>query len=102
MKTLTLFLMVFFPVWVCGQINTKTISGYVYQSSDKTPLPGVAVQVKNNPKQRTLTNAKGYFKISISSNDKILAFSFLGFKKKKWSSKSKPRLRFILRKTAIP
>jgi Ca-activated chloride channel family protein len=96
MKTLTLFLMVFFPVWVCGQSNINTISGYVYQSSDKTPLPGVAVQVKNNPKQRTLTNAKGYFTITLSANENVLTFSFLGFKKQEVVIKKQSSIKVYL------
>jgi Ca-activated chloride channel family protein len=96
MKTLTLFLMVFFPVWVCGQSNIKTISGYVYQSSDKTPLPGVLVKVKDHPNQKTLTNASGYFKITLSSNDKILEFSFLGFKKREVTIRKQTSIKVYL------
>ncbi|TKC00792.1 vWA domain-containing protein [Pedobacter cryophilus] len=59
--------------------ENQVISGYVYDQKDKLPLPGVMVYAQNYPQQKTATNAKGYFKITVSKNEKNLFFSYLGY-----------------------
>ena len=59
--------------------ENQVISGYVYDQKDKLPLPGAMVYAQSPPQQKTTTNAKGYFKITVSKNEKNLLFSYLGY-----------------------
>jgi Ca-activated chloride channel family protein len=58
-------------------IETRTITGKV--SDDQgTPLANVTVKVKGAP-TGTITDLKGYYKISASQEDKVLVFSYAGY-----------------------
>jgi TonB-linked SusC/RagA family outer membrane protein len=54
-----------------------TVNGRIL-SDDGQPLPGVNVIEKGTSKG-TITNAEGYYVITVSSTDAILVFSFVGF-----------------------
>jgi TonB-linked SusC/RagA family outer membrane protein len=58
--------------------QTKTITGHVKDASDNSPLPGVAVQVKNTS-VGTNTGASGEFSINATEND-TLVFLLVGMK----------------------
>ena len=61
--------------------QSKVITGNVTDDTGEG-LPGVTIQIKNSPKNGVLTDFDGNFKITISSEDeKVLIFSYLGFKK---------------------
>lgn len=79
MKTIitSIFIMMMFIGFKSEE--NQIISGYVNDQKDKRPLPGVMVYAQSNPKQKTITNAKGYFKITVSKNEKNLLFSYLGY-----------------------
>lgn len=55
----------------------KTISGKVTDVNDKSPVPGVSVQVKNTS-TGTITKADGSFSLQAPENS-ILIFSFIGY-----------------------
>lgn len=79
MKTLitSIFMMMLF---ICFKADeNQTITGYVYDQNDKTPLPGVIIKSQSQPKLTVTTNANGYFKIMIQQQEKNLTFSFLGY-----------------------
>jgi len=58
----------------------RTVTGTVSSAADQLPLPGVNVQVKGTT-TGTITNGEGQYQISVASNDAILVFSFVGFKR---------------------
>ena len=61
--------------------QSKVITGNVTDDTGEG-LPGVTIQIKNSPKNGALTDFDGNFKITINSEDeKILIFSYLGFKR---------------------
>lgn len=55
----------------------RTISGRVVDNNG-IPIAGVSVTIKGTNKG-TITDQKGYFRIEITSEDKILQFSLVGF-----------------------
>lgn len=61
--------------------DTKLVSGYVYDQQQNV-LPGVAVSAKQNKKKYTITNAAGFFKLSVSQKEKSVVVSFVGFETK--------------------
>jgi len=76
-----LFLCVILHVGVINAIaQQKSITGIVYDSS-KTPLIGVSVRIKG-ASAGTITNADGYYSISVSDNAAVLIFSYIGFASK--------------------
>lgn len=56
----------------------RRISGKVTSASDGSALPGVTVQIKGISKG-TQTDAGGSYSLSVSSNQKTVIFSFVGF-----------------------
>ena len=61
--------------------QSKIITGNVTDDTGEG-LPGVTIQIKNSPKNGALTDFDGNFKITLSSEDeKVLIFSYLGFKR---------------------
>lgn len=58
----------------------RTLAGRIVADNDKSPLPGVSVQVQGTDR-RTSTDADGRFKISVGPSD-ILLFTYIGFVKK--------------------
>lgn len=62
-----------------GQI--RQISGKVVSASDKQPLPGVNVFVKESTVVGMITNADGHFSLkNLPANAKTLVFRFIGYK----------------------
>lgn len=61
--------------------DTKLVSGYVYDQQQNV-LPGVVVSAKQNRKKYTITNAVGFFKLSVSQKEKSVVVSFVGFETK--------------------
>ena len=59
--------------------QTREITGTVIDKSDKSPLPGVSVIIKNNRAVGTATNVDGKYSIKVNEND-ILIFTFVGMK----------------------
>ncbi|SIT94475.1 SusC/RagA family TonB-linked outer membrane protein [Pontibacter indicus] len=58
--------------------QSTTVTGTVTAASDNSPLPGVTVAVKGQPRG-TNTDADGKFSISVTPSD-VLVFSFIGMK----------------------
>jgi Ca-activated chloride channel homolog len=57
--------------------ETRSITGKV-SDEQGTPLSGVKVSVKGTP-AGTITDLKGNYKITVSQEDKILVFSYIGY-----------------------
>jgi Ca-activated chloride channel family protein len=79
MKTLInlIFMMMLFIGFTPDE--NQTVTGYVFDQNNKTPLPGVLVKSQTDQKISVLTNAAGYFKIKIQKREKSLIFSFKGY-----------------------
>ncbi len=76
-KLLTLLTLLLTLVY--GQVlaQDRVVSGKVTSKDDGTPLPGVTVLVKGTTKG-TQTDVEGAYKLTLSADDKILVFSFIG------------------------
>ena len=73
------FIFFVLPTMLLSQ--SKIITGNVTDDTGEG-LPGVTIQIKNSPKNGALTDFDGNFKITLSSeDDKVLIFSYLGFKR---------------------
>ncbi len=73
------FIFFVLPTMLLSQ--SKIITGNVTDDTGEG-LPGVTIQIKNSPKNGALTDFDGNFKITLSSEDeKVLIFSYLGFKR---------------------
>jgi TonB-linked SusC/RagA family outer membrane protein len=57
----------------------RVVTGVIRDASDGSLLPGVNILIKSTNKGTT-SDAQGAFKITISGNDDILLFSFIGYK----------------------
>jgi TonB-dependent starch-binding outer membrane protein SusC len=57
----------------------KTVTGNVLDEN-KNPFPGVYITVKGTT-TGTITNTEGVFKLNNLSNEDVLVFSFMGYKK---------------------
>ncbi|MDJ1498068.1 SusC/RagA family TonB-linked outer membrane protein [Cytophagaceae bacterium DM2B3-1] len=57
----------------------RTITGKVTDATDGTPLPGVSVSVKGTTKGTT-SSSTGTYSLTVGDGDKVLVFSFIGFK----------------------
>jgi len=57
---------------------SRTISGTVYGSNDKKPLPGVSIKVDGTAASTT-TDAKGYYSVSVPNGKTNLVFKFIGY-----------------------
>ncbi len=65
-----------------SQEQERTIKGYVFNATDKLPLPGATVLIKGTS-AGAVTNIDGEFNYLLKGQDiqnKVLAISFLGFK----------------------
>lgn len=60
------------------QAQTREVSGVVISGEDNLPLPGVSILLKGST-TGTVTDADGKFRISVSSDQSVLVFSFIGF-----------------------
>jgi TonB-linked SusC/RagA family outer membrane protein len=58
--------------------QNRTVTGTVTDASSGQGLPGVTVSVKNTSKA-TYTDSEGRYALVLSSEEKILTFSFMGF-----------------------
>ncbi len=56
----------------------RTVTGMVTSSEDGQGIIGATVSVKDNPNQGTATDEEGYFSLTVSSNNDILVFSYVG------------------------
>jgi TonB-linked SusC/RagA family outer membrane protein len=76
-----LTLLTLFLTLVYGQVlaQDRVVAGKVTSKDDGTPLPGVTVLVKGTTKG-TQTDVEGAYKLTLSAEDKILVFSFIGMK----------------------
>lgn len=61
--------------------QTVTVSGHVYDTDGKTPLPGVSVVEKASLRNGTSAGADGDYRITVKEGSTLL-FSFLGYEDK--------------------
>ncbi len=64
-----------------GQAQQRRITGSVKAAKDNTTLPGVVVSVKNS-NAASSTDQNGNYAISVSGDDVILVFKFIGYQSK--------------------
>src|ERR1700744_103824 len=57
----------------------RTITGRVTDAKDGSPLAGVTIQPKGDPKNGTVTSNDGTFSLSVNPGVKTLAFSIVGY-----------------------
>ncbi|MEI6059121.1 MAG: TonB-dependent receptor [Bacteroidota bacterium] len=75
----TYFLLLLFTFFVSSLwAQTIPVSGTVTSATDKTPIPGVTVQVKGSQKG-SITDMNGMFKLEASANANLL-FTYIGMK----------------------
>jgi hypothetical protein len=60
--------------------NNFTLSGIVTDSISKEQLAGVSI-IENNSKTSTLTDANGFYSLSLPKGEHALTFTFVGYKK---------------------
>lgn len=60
--------------------QSRTVRGVVTSSEDGDPLPGVSVLIKGTS-TGTVTGMDGEYSITVPSNEAVLVFSFIGFRK---------------------
>ncbi|WP_163214415.1 carboxypeptidase-like regulatory domain-containing protein [Bacteroides sp. 519] len=74
--------------------GTGNVSGYVYDSSGE-PLIGVSVLISGTS-QGTITDIDGYFSINVTSENDVLEFFYIGYKKKTIKADGKSKLSVVL------
>ncbi|MFC2098513.1 von Willebrand factor type A domain-containing protein [Bacteroidota bacterium] len=74
------FAILIISVLLIAAIEPRVITGKVTDDQG-TPLSGVSITVKST-NRGTMTDLNGNYKISLSPQDKILVYSFIGFKTK--------------------
>ena len=57
----------------------KILNGIVIGSDGDTPLTGVVIYSKENPKEITTTDANGEYKFSVSANTQTVVFEMMGY-----------------------
>lgn len=82
MKKIAMLILLFAGLTAFKPGNTRTISGTVFSSEDKLPLPGASVQVAGENIYAT-TNANGAYSINVPDGKANLIFSYVGFEKQK-------------------
>ncbi|MDN5203035.1 TonB-dependent receptor [Fulvivirgaceae bacterium BMA10] len=76
---LLLSLMLVFTLCMSNALaQQRSVSGTVTTSEDDSSLPGVTV-IEKGTTNGTITDADGNYSLTISSNDAVLVFSFVGF-----------------------
>lgn len=75
---LTIFSYLIITTATFGQTDFL-LKGKILDQNALFPLEGVSVFEKNNQKNGTYTNEKGYFKLRLSESNATLVFSFLGY-----------------------
>ncbi|HUC80260.1 MAG TPA: SusC/RagA family TonB-linked outer membrane protein, partial [Flavisolibacter sp.] len=77
MKTLSITFLFFFVALVAfGQ--SRTVTGRILDQKTNLPIPGVNVSVKGT-NTTVVTDADGRYSVSVSSNQAILLFSYVGY-----------------------
>lgn len=71
------------PVYTAATLPEKTITGRVSDSSN-VPLVGVTVKEKGTS-NGTVTNMSGHFSITVSDDNAVLVFSYIGYQEKEVS-----------------
>jgi TonB-linked SusC/RagA family outer membrane protein len=77
-RKLLAFLLLGFFAFTSAMAQNKTITGRVVGADDGLPLPGVSVRVKGGA-VGTSTNVDGNFSLSVSSDSKVLTFTYIGY-----------------------
>lgn len=60
----------------------KSVSGFIYDQGDNSPLVGVTIVVKNMEKIGTISEADGSFTLVLPENAATLVFSYIGYQSK--------------------
>ncbi|HEY2581131.1 MAG TPA: von Willebrand factor type A domain-containing protein, partial [Mucilaginibacter sp.] len=79
MKKILLIVLLFTGLTGFKQGDIRHISGTVYGSDDKKPIPGVTVKVEGT-NTAALTDAAGKFTIDVPDGKEYLSVSFIGYK----------------------
>jgi Ca-activated chloride channel homolog len=80
MKTKMLFISLLLISFGVVRAETITVTGKVTDATDRSPLIGVTVNIKNT-RNGTLTDVQGHYSINVERG-KTLVFSYLGYLKK--------------------
>ena len=72
--TLLIFLM---SILFSFDLSGQTVTGLVVDATDRVPIPGVTITVKNTT-DGTVTDVDGAFSLSVSPTD-VLVFSYIGY-----------------------
>ncbi|KAF5277837.1 hypothetical protein FQR65_LT15921 [Abscondita terminalis] len=79
-QEISLFLMLL--IWQTGYAQSgRTVTGTVYDEENRQPLPGVSISLQN-AKAGTVTDTQGKFNLTISGNDAVLTFKYIGYESK--------------------
>ncbi len=80
MRLYYLFILVFLaaPLLMWGQAK-YSVSGYVKDAGTGEDLAGANVWVENGGGQGTVSNAYGFYSLSLPAGDYLLSFSYLGY-----------------------
>src|SRR5690606_7489343 len=71
-------------IWATSTVDSGdkfTVSGYVGDAEAGESLIGANVYVQNQPSTGTITNAYGFYSISLEAGEHTLVFSYLGYEK---------------------
>jgi len=72
-----------------GGLQPVTVHGQITDATNQ-PMSGVTVREKGT-NNTTVTDSKGYFSITVSSADAVLAFSYIGYETKELTPKDLPK-----------
>ncbi|HSI78671.1 MAG TPA: carboxypeptidase-like regulatory domain-containing protein [Lunatimonas sp.] len=78
------YYLLMFLCWIAVSVaygQTRTVRGQALSEEDNSPIPGVSVLVKGTG-SGTATDIDGNYTVSISSDNAILVFSFVGLESK--------------------
>ncbi|MGZ3766655.1 MAG: carboxypeptidase-like regulatory domain-containing protein, partial [Mucilaginibacter sp.] len=78
MKKLILFTLMIAALAAFKCNSSRHITGVVYGSSDKLPIPGATVKLKGS-NTATLTNTNGAYAIDVPDGQSTLVFSYIGY-----------------------
>jgi TonB-linked SusC/RagA family outer membrane protein len=77
-----------------------TVSGTLTDAKTSEPLPGVTIAVKGTTKG-TITDVDGKYTLSISAEDKVLVFSYIGYTPKEVSINNQSNIDVALQGDAV-
>ena len=77
-----------------------TVSGTLTDAKTSEPLPGVSIAVKGTTKG-TITDVDGKYTLSISAEDKVLVFSFIGYTSQEVSINNQSNIDVALQGDAV-